>query len=654
MKKIVSLFLALVMLVSTVAVSAFADTPNLSMSVDKSVVNEGENVVITVSVRATTVSSLAGTFSFDKDAFECVSIAGVKNGSEKLDKAYLKNDDDDDIPATALSTIEEANRSGNVGVAFAGTNDANYLAGVVFKVTLQAKTAKATEFKLSETSAGKNRFNADPSQTLTITVKSNHEHTYTKVGAVAATCVKDGNIEYYTCTCGKYFKLVGENYVEISQADTVISKSTAAHQMTHVDAVVPTNCSTDAVKGHWKCTVCGKLFTDEAGNNETTLAELTTPANHLNIESVAKVDATCTTDGMKAHYKCSACGKLFTDKDGKNPTTEAALKIPAAHKLSQIAKKNATCTEDGMEAHYQCSVCKKLFTDKDGKNETTADALKIPAAHNIFAVAKKDATCTVDGYEAHYKCTVCKQLFSDKDGKNPIDAPVVIKAAHKPVKVEAKPSTCLAEGWTEHYKCSVCGQLFSDAAGKTSIAKVPTLPLASHTAASSAYVSDANNHWQLCQWCGLKINEAGHTWNKPATEDDAVYCTTCGYVKTAAKTPCKEHTPGGLVADEAYHYTFCITCGEQVTKEGHTYGEATTVDGKKVEVCTKCGYVKTTTTAPITPVNPGKPGKPGSNTGSKPVQSQKTFDAGIALYAGMAVLSLTGSAWMITKKKKEH
>lgn len=49
MKKIVSLFLALVMLVSTVAVNAFADTPNLSMSVDKSVVSEGEKGVRTKS-----------------------------------------------------------------------------------------------------------------------------------------------------------------------------------------------------------------------------------------------------------------------------------------------------------------------------------------------------------------------------------------------------------------------------------------------------------------------------------------------------------------------------------------------------------------------------------------------------------------------------
>ena len=36
---------------------------------------------------------------------------------------------------------------------------------------------------------------------------------------------------------------------------------------------------------------------------------------------------------------------------------------------------------------------------------------------------------------------------------------------------------------------------------------------------------------------------------------------------------------------------------------------------------------------------------------TKPISSPKTFDAGIALYAGMALLSLTGGAWVVNKKR---
>lgn len=81
---------------------------------------------------------------------------------------------------------------------------------------------------------------------------------------------------------------------------------------------------------------------------------------------------------------------------------------------------------------------------------------------------------------------------------------------------------------------------------------------------------------------------------------------------------------------------------------------STTKDGNKtttVEKCKTCGYVKTTTVdnTPVTPVNPSKPGRP---SGTKTVQSGKTFDAGVGVYVGLSILSLTGSAVVIGKKRK--
>ena len=43
--------------------------------------------------------------------------------------------------------------------------------------------------------------------------------------AQKATCKEAGNIEYYTCSCGKYAKLENSKYVEIALADTVIPKT---------------------------------------------------------------------------------------------------------------------------------------------------------------------------------------------------------------------------------------------------------------------------------------------------------------------------------------------------------------------------------------------------------------------------------------------
>lgn len=48
------------------------------------------------------------------------------------------------------------------------------------------------------------------------------------------------------------------------------------------------------------------------------------------------------------------------------------------HTLTYVAEVPAATTKEGTKAHYQCSVCNKLFSDKDGKNEVTADSLVIP------------------------------------------------------------------------------------------------------------------------------------------------------------------------------------------------------------------------------------------------------------------------------------
>jgi hypothetical protein len=51
--------------------------------------------------------------------------------------------------------------------------------------------------------------------------KLDHVHNLTYVPAAAADCTEDGNIEYWTCTCGKYFK-DAEAKTEIALADTVL------------------------------------------------------------------------------------------------------------------------------------------------------------------------------------------------------------------------------------------------------------------------------------------------------------------------------------------------------------------------------------------------------------------------------------------------
>lgn len=88
-----------------------------------------------------------------------------------------------------------------------------------------------------------------------------------------------------------------------------------------------------------------------------------------------------------------------------------------------------------------------------------------------------------------------------------------------------------------------------------------------------------------------------------------------------------------------------------------------TETGSKHEECTVCGFERSEntvipvlsdsgTTEPGGTTTPGTtiPGTTGGTTGA--AKSPKTGDAGIALYAGLSLLALSGSGWVVGKKRR--
>lgn len=123
------------------------------------------------------------------------------------------------------------------------------------------------------------------------------------------------------------------------------------------------------------CTVCG--YTKVA-------------CDHTELTFVPEVAATCTTTGVKEHYKCAnvACGKLF-DKNtaDKQEVTLASLTIAALdHQWNDgEITTAATCTTDGVKT-FTCT--------REGCGETKTET--IPAlGHNYGA----DGKCTLCGAE---------------------------------------------------------------------------------------------------------------------------------------------------------------------------------------------------------------------------------------------------------------
>ena len=98
-----------------------------------------------------------------------------------------------------------------------------------------------------------------------------HAHVLTHVSATAARCEKDGNIEYWRCDeCGKYFS-DGEGKTEISANEVVIP---AAHKPESVTAVTAEEMFACDAIAHYRCSVCGKLFSDETCKTELSVDEI--------------------------------------------------------------------------------------------------------------------------------------------------------------------------------------------------------------------------------------------------------------------------------------------------------------------------------------------------------------------------------------------
>ena len=467
-----------------------------------------------------------------------------------------------------------------------------------------------------------------------IAVDEDHRHkvgNHTCVTNTTPTCIKKA-------TCG----ICGQDYY-------------GDHDLSHHDAVPPT-CTTDGTVEYWDCSVCGKKFSDPNGTAEiTNIADPNDPARHSLVKTDEKAP-TCTDNGNRAYWTCTECRNIFSDDAGLNPTTLADVTVfatghtwsndwssdgtghwhdcvnancpitennqkvgyaahtpgadatettpqtcdvcgyelaPAlghihANHLTFIAEVPETCTADGVKAHYECE-CGKLFADDQAVTEVTLESLKI-AAHHTYGTDWES-----DNDDDHYHiCSVC----SGKADVTPhsYDSGMI-----------TIPATETTEG-VKTYTCSVCHHT-----------KTETVPKLSHTHSLSVdYSKDETGHWHACSGCTEKVDFEAHTEDSgtvtvqptETTEGIRVYsCTVCGYVTRTETVPAlaSEHTHSYGTAwkyDITNHWHEC-SCGEKTDISQHisnggviTVPPTATTTGVRVYSCYICGYAFRTETIP--------------------------------------------------------
>ena len=223
------------------------------------------------------------------------------------------------------------------------------------------------------------KWNDDFTASATFTCGNDTSHVE-KVDATVTSEVTEGSCEVGgTRTYTAKVTFEGKDYTD-TKTEPVPAKG---HTLTAVEAV-PATCETAGVKAHWKCEVCGKLFSDVEGKTETTLEKLAIPATgHAYGEPVWKW-----TDGFEATATFT-CTNDATHVENVTAEVTSAVTTPAACETTGVRTYTAKVTFEGKE-----------YTDT--KTEV------IPATdHDTELVGAKDATCTEDGYTGDEVCKVC-------------------------------------------------------------------------------------------------------------------------------------------------------------------------------------------------------------------------------------------------------
>lgn len=222
-------------------------------------------------------------------------------------------------------------------------------------------------------------------------IQVQHVHSGVRVAAVAATCEMTGNIEYYRCDCGKYFK-----YATCRETDVITLESTIIPKAAHQGGVA--TCASQA-----ECTKCHQKYGAIAPNNHiggTELRGIVEPT--IDYEGYTgdtyclgcntKIQTGTSIEKLEPPHEHSFVGEWKTDGDYHWLVCECGEEdIHRAH-----GGGNATCSQKAV-----CTTCGKEYGAINPDNHFGGVTIK----------NAKNPTTTSTGYSGDEYCISCNKLI---------------------------------------------------------------------------------------------------------------------------------------------------------------------------------------------------------------------------------------------------